>query len=146
MARMDWTRIGVAAPGFRPTADEAPMPIKPTPTAAPSAAKPTCTFPFISAKTGINDIYVFLSFFSPAPARSTVEPVKSLKSMVRFSVPLFLTYHHGEDRRQQHEDQRLDKTNQQLHEIKWNRQQPAEVRNQTGHRLHDVFPREDVSI
>src|SRR5947208_2358882 len=121
------------------------MPIKPTPTAAPSAARPTCTLPFISAKIGINDIYVFLSFFSPAPARSTVEPVKSLKSMARLRVAFFLAYHHSENRSQQHEDQRLDKTDQQLHEIKRNGQQPAKVRNQIGHCLHYVFPREDIS-
>src|SRR5437899_2459269 len=69
MARIDWTRIFVAAPGLRPTASDAFMPINPTPMAAPSAAKPTWTFPLSSANIGINDIFTFLSFCgSTAPA------------------------------------------------------------------------------
>src|SRR5712675_2361983 len=48
--RIAWTRIGVAAPGFRPTADEAPIPMRPTPTAAPRAARPTWMLPLISAR------------------------------------------------------------------------------------------------
>ena len=39
--RIACTRIGVAAPGFRPTASDAFMPMKPTPMAAPRAARPT---------------------------------------------------------------------------------------------------------
>src|SRR5206468_5397532 len=69
MARMDWTRIFVAAPGLRPTASEAFIPMSPTPRAAPRAARPTCRFPVSSANIGINDIYVFPFFYgSAAPA------------------------------------------------------------------------------
>src|SRR6267143_5555410 len=81
MARMDWTRIFFAAPGLRPTASEAFMPLTPTPKAAPSAAKPTCTFPVSSANIGINDIYIFLSLlFSAAPAIEHGQAVEILKT------------------------------------------------------------------
>src|SRR5437899_12853038 len=63
--RMDWTKIFVAAPGLRPTAVEAAVPIKPTPTAAPAAARPTWMFPpnmlpllkSATANNGTIDIY-----------------------------------------------------------------------------------------
>src|SRR6516164_9759568 len=45
MDRIDCTRILVDAPGLRPTAVEAAMPIKPTPMAAPAAASPTWMLP-----------------------------------------------------------------------------------------------------
>src|SRR6185295_9985398 len=53
MARIDWTRIFVEAPGLRPTASEAFMPMKPTPRAAPRAARPTWMLPAISASMGL---------------------------------------------------------------------------------------------
>src|ERR1700692_2732954 len=136
MARIDWTRIFVAAPGFRPTASEAFMPMKPTPRAAPSAAKPTCTFPFNSANMGINDIYIsFLSVARQLPRLNTVKPAKLLKSVVCCLVTfLMLANQHGEDGRQQHEDEGLDKAHQQFHEVKWDRQQPTKMRNQFRHR------------
>src|SRR5215472_123129 len=98
MARIDWTRIFVAAPGLRPTASDAFIPMKPTPRAAPSAANPTCTFPLSSANMGINDIYVvsFLSVARWLPRLNTVKPAK-FKSVVR--LPRFfivLTDQHGE--------------------------------------------------
>src|SRR5215475_3517132 len=69
MARIDWTRIFVEAPGLRPTAPEAVMPIKPTARAAPSAAKPTCMLPIIS-------------FILPFPAATAVEYVRAAKKFL----------------------------------------------------------------
>src|SRR3954465_12982098 len=64
IARIDWTNIAVAAPGLRPTASDALAPINPTPIAAPRAARPMWILPVIpSANMGINDIYIYLSFF-----------------------------------------------------------------------------------
>ena len=40
-------QIGVAAPGLRPTASDAFMPMMPTARAAPRAARPTCRLPVI---------------------------------------------------------------------------------------------------
>src|SRR5580765_2065786 len=101
MARIDWTRIFVAAPGLRPTASEAFMPMRPTPSAAPSAANPTCRFPVIpSANIGINDIYVFLSLlFSAAPAIEHGQAAEILNHsmMSRLRAFLMLTDQHRED-------------------------------------------------
>src|SRR5215510_12760256 len=112
MARIDWTRILVAAPGLRPTASEAFMPINPTPSAAPSAANPTCRFPLISATIGINDIYDFLSLAQRLPRLNTVKPLKSILSMLPGPMSLVLANQHGKHRRQQHEHQCLNKTHQ----------------------------------
>src|SRR5215831_5936812 len=103
MARMDWTRIFVEAPGLRPTASEAFMPIKPTPRAAPSAAKPTCRFPVICS--------VFP--FSAAPAIEHGQVVGIHHSIVRgcgCGSFFMLANQQGEDRGQKHEDQRLDQS------------------------------------
>src|SRR5215471_14962896 len=43
--RIDCTRIFVAAPGLRPTALDAAIPIRPTLRAAPTAARPTWMLP-----------------------------------------------------------------------------------------------------
>src|SRR5437868_4127602 len=120
MARIDWTRIFVAAPGLRPTASEAFMPMKPTPRAAPSAARPTCTFPLISANIGINDILLFpFSVARRLPRLNTVKPAKFFKSVMRCFVALFvLTNQHGKNGCQQHEDHGLNKAHQQFHEVK----------------------------
>src|SRR6267378_7538714 len=109
MARMDWTRIFVAAPGLRPTASEAFMPMKPTPIAAPSAANPTCRFPVIpSANIGISDIYLPFFAFSAAPAIEHGQAVEILM-MRRFLSLGVLTNQHREYSGQQHEQERLDK-------------------------------------
>src|SRR4051812_43883750 len=50
--RIDWTRIGVAAPGLRPTASEARPPMRPTPRAAPRAARPTWMLPPMPVAAG----------------------------------------------------------------------------------------------
>src|SRR4051794_3248330 len=55
---MDWTKIGVAAPGFRPTAVAAAVPIRPTPIAAPAAAKPTCRFPPIATSASGDNVVI----------------------------------------------------------------------------------------
>src|SRR6266436_2470040 len=145
MARIDWTRIFVEAPGLRPTASEAFMPMKPTPTAAPSAANPTCRFPVISANIGISDIYLPFFAFSAAPAIEHGQTAEIL--VMRGFVSLFvLTNQHREHRRQKHEDQRLNKSNQQFHEVKWNRQQPSEMRHQFRHRFQHVFTGENISV
>src|SRR5215467_6796559 len=82
MARIDWTNIFVEAPGLRPTASEAFMPMNPTPSAAPSAARPTCVFPVISANIGVS-VISFLSFFSPAPAIEHGQAVEIFSSVCR---------------------------------------------------------------
>src|SRR6185369_8490190 len=78
--RMACTRIFVAAPGLRPTASEAFMPMKPTPRAEPKQASPMCRFPVISASNGVNILYAFVLFrFSRRlPRLNTVKPPKSL--------------------------------------------------------------------
>src|SRR5579863_10205852 len=109
IARMDCTRIGVAAPGLRPTASEAFIPMKPTPRAAPSAARPTCRFPLISANIGINILFPFLFVAQRLPRLNTVKPPKFL--MMRLAVRVFLIMRHdqhSENRGQEHEHQRLD--------------------------------------
>src|SRR5437899_8473855 len=123
MERIDWTRTGVAAPGFRPTAIAAPAPIKPTPMAAPSAANPTCKLPAMS---------FLLRFFSSACARG--------------SLFLVLTHQQSEDRAEQHEHQRLHQAHEQFHEIKRNRQQPPETGDQAGHGLQHGVPGKDVAV
>src|SRR5690349_720455 len=145
MARMDWTRIFVEAPGLRPTASEAFIPMKPTPTAAPSAANPTCRFPVISANIGISDIYLPFFAFSAAPAIEHGQAVEILvmRGFVSFFV---LTNEHCEHGGQQHEHQRLNKSNEQFHEVKWNWQQPAEMRHQLRHRFQHVFAGENISV
>src|SRR5213592_3304274 len=114
MARIDWTRTLVDEPGFRPTTSAAFMPIIPTAIAAPIAAIPTVKFPFM----------VYLSFLSRRLSRfSTVAEAHHYYSMVRGrrSLCLMLANQQREHSSQQREDQRLDQTHQQLHEIKWNR-------------------------
>src|SRR5579864_6155924 len=143
MARMDWTRIFVAAPGLRPTASEAFMPMRPTPKAAPSAAKPTCMFPVNSANIGINDIYIsFLSVARRLPRLNTDKSAKFSRSvMSRLWAFLVLANQHGEDGGEQHEDQGLYETNQQFHEVKGDWQQPTEMGHQLGHGFEHIFAR-----
>src|SRR5215813_1844592 len=137
MARIDWTRIFVEAPGLRPTASEAVMPIKPTARAAPSAAKPTCMLPIIS-------------FILPFPAATAVEYVRAAKKFLlvgaRRSFFLVLAHQQGEDRAQQHEDQRLHQAHQNFHEIKRNRQEPPEAGNHPGHGFQHGFAGIDVAV
>src|ERR1051326_124288 len=153
IAKMACTRIFCDAPGFRTTASEAFMPMKPTPIAAPSAANPTCRLPVISANTGIRDIYVYLSLLSQRlPRLNTVKPPKF--SMVGSFVPfLVLANQHGENRRQQHEHERLNDSYEQFHEIKRHRNDHARERfrprrlfYQIGHRFQHVFAGENISI
>src|SRR3954471_1697524 len=82
MERIDCTSTFVAAPGLRPTALEADMPIIPTLMAAPRAARPTwmfppSRFPIVSAPAPVSNAIVdisasFLFFLSPggSPANS----------------------------------------------------------------------------
>ena len=141
MARMDWTRIFVAAPGLRPTASEAFMPIKPT---ANGRAKRRQT------NVQASQSYQYLPFLSARrlPRSNTVEPPKIRHSIVRArgSFSLMLTNQQSEDRGQQHEDQRLNQTHQQFQEVERNRQQPAEAGNQRGHGFQHVFPGKDVAV
>src|SRR5947207_7004455 len=126
MARIDWTRICVEAPGLRPTASEADMPIK-----------PTCMFPI-------------MWFLLPFPAATAVEYVqaaeKSSSVCARRSFFLRRTHQQSEDRAQQHEDQRLHQTHQHFHEIKRNRQVPPEAGDYLGHGFQHVFPGKDVAV
>src|SRR3954470_118923 len=110
MDRIACTMIFVEAFGLRPTADEAPSPINPTPIAAPSAARPTCTLPY--------------------------KPVISV-SFLRFLV--VLTDEEREDGGQQHEDQCLHQTDEQLHEVEGNRQQPAQAGHHARHGFQHVL-------
>src|SRR5882762_8686767 len=148
MARMDCTRIFVAAPGLRPTASDALAPIRPTPMAAPSAANPTWIFPVIpSANIGINDIYMFtfLCFSQRLPQLNTVQPLKFL--MMRFMPFVVFTNQQCEHRSQQHENQGLHDTYQKLHEIKRDRNNDRAnpARNQIRHGLQHVFTRENIA-
>src|SRR6516162_10170789 len=123
MARIDWTKIGVAAPGLRPTAIEAARPIKPTPMAEPNAAKPICMLP---------TILLLLSF----PAATAVEDFTHKKFLLmgaRRSFFLVLAHQQGEDRAQQHEDRRLHQADEQFQEIKRNRQEPPAAGDHPGH-------------
>src|SRR6185436_3061441 len=95
--------ILVDAPGFRPTALDAPMPINPTPIAAPSAARPTCRLPVIA-----------VSFLC---GRRSVRGLLVLADQER------------EDGGEQHEHHRLYESNEQFHEVERNRQQPSEPRD-----------------
>src|SRR4051794_36381847 len=101
MERIACTMILVEAFGLRPTADEAPRPINPTPIAAPSAARPTCTLPYKAPVISMS----FLGFL------------------------VVLTDEEREDRGQQHEHQCLHQTDEQLHEVEGDGQQPAEARH-----------------
>ena len=59
---------------------------------------------------------------------------------------LVLADQQREDGGQQHEDHRLDQPHQQFHEVERHRQQPAEARDQRGHRLQHVLAGEDVAV
>src|SRR3954453_16360997 len=68
MERIDCTSTFVDAPGLRPTALEADMPIIPTLMAAPKAAKPTWMFPptrlpIVSAPVPVSNARVDISAF-----------------------------------------------------------------------------------
>src|SRR5688572_392482 len=136
MARIDWTRIFVEAPGLRPTAVEAAMPINPTLIAAPSAANATCTLPVI---------WVVLSLCRVPQARIPTS-IALLSVRGRMSGVLVLTNQEGEDGGQQHEDHRLHETDQQLHEVERHRQQPAPPRDERSHRLQHVLAGEHVAV
>src|SRR5215813_398401 len=135
MARIDWTRIFVEAPGLRPTASDAVMPIKPTARAAPSADKPMCMLPVMSLPL-------------PFSAATAVEYVRAAKKFLlaggRRSFFLVLAHQQGEDRAQEHEDQRLHQAHQNFHEIKRNRQEPPEARDHAGHGFQHGFAGIDV--
>src|SRR5438876_12386863 len=92
MARIDCTRILVEAPGLRPTASEAFMPINPTPRAAPSAARPTCRLPLISARMGIN-IRLSFRFSQRLPRLNTVKPLKFLNLVLMMGLLLPFLVH-----------------------------------------------------
>src|ERR1039457_1990223 len=108
IARIACTRILVEAPGLRPTASEAFMPMNPTPMAAPSAARPTCRLPVTpAANIGIN-ISSYLSIDQRLPRLNTVKLLKFIKSVRRASRLLIVHAHqHREHCRQQHEHQGL---------------------------------------
>src|ERR1035437_3753127 len=147
IARIACTRILVEAPGLRPTASEAFMPMNPTPMAAPSAAKPTCRLPVTpSANIGIN-ICSYLSLAQRLPRLNTVKPLKFLNSVCR--LPRFFVVHadeHREHGSEQHEDQCLDDPHQQFHEIERHGYQPAKSRDQPGHRFQHVLPGKYIPI
>src|SRR5262249_39163845 len=145
MARMDWTRTFVEASGLRPTASEAFMPIRPTPMAAPSAARPTCRLPLISARG--SDILVLFYYLFTGPGDQT-RANRRRTSFVhgRGLLFLLLTHQQREDSRQQHENHRLDETHDELQEIKWNREQPAQARDESGHRFQHGFPSKIIAV
>src|SRR5947208_2904962 len=99
MARIDCTRILVAAPGLRPTAVEAAPPIKPTPMAAPRAARPTWILPIMASCLSL--------------------PESRASSRVRGRGRFFfvLTDEQRENGGQQHEHQGLHEAHEQLHEV-----------------------------
>src|SRR4029453_838045 len=136
MARIDWTRICVEAPGLRPTASEAAMPIKPTATAAPIAAKPTCMLPIIS---------LVLPF--PAPPRLNMFiRRKSLSLFAHGFFFLMWTHQQSEHRAQKNEHHPLHQAHEHFHEIKRDRQEPPEGGDLAGHGFQHVFPGKDVAV
>src|ERR1017187_252106 len=146
IARIACTRTLVEEPGLRPTASEAFMPMKPTPMAAPSAARPTCRLPVTpSANIGIN-ISSYLSIAQRLPRLNTVKPLKLTKSVGASGLFVVHAHQHREHRRQQHEHQGLHNPNQQFHEIKRNRHQPAEPGDQFPHRCQHVLPGKDITV
>jgi hypothetical protein len=73
-------RMGVAAPGLRPTASDALDPISPTARAEPTAARPMCTLPAISAMVVMFMVFVFLGLSHTQPRRlATVNCVKLVR-------------------------------------------------------------------
>src|SRR5712671_4814705 len=94
--------------------------------------------------------YVFPFFaFSATPAIEHGQTAEILwfKLMMRGFVPFLVrTNEHREYRGQQHENERLDETNEQFHEIKWDWQQPVQPGNQGGHGLEHIFARENIPV
>ena len=129
MARIDWTRIlrrraGIASHRFRSLhADE---------THAEGRAERRQTDVQVSADFCQQGIATFPSLSGSAAAIEHGQAAEIDFSVMRRLGRLFLmlAHQHREHRRQQHEDQRLDEAHQQFHEVKRNRQQPAEARNQ----------------
>src|SRR5262245_47070371 len=120
------------------------MPMKPTPRAAPKHARPMWMLPPIpSANIGIN---ILLSFRCShrLPRLNTVKPAKICVLVMRLlvSVALFImrANQQREDRGEKHEYKCLNQTDQELHRIKRQRQEPSE-RGAThrGHRLQHVL-------
>src|SRR6267154_1551513 len=110
---------------------------------------------------GIDNICVsflyltLVSLFSQRlPRLNTVKLLKALSSkfkiqssMVRGFVAFFvLADEHGEHGGQQHENQRLNKSDEQFHEVKWNGRQPAKARDEFGHGFQHVFAGENISV
>src|SRR4051794_25579096 len=123
MARIDCTRILVAAPGLRPTAVAAAPPIRPTPMAEPSAARPTWMLPIMS------------SCLSLTADRRPVGRDRSSDLSKSFGVHgggcflLVLTDEEGEDGGEEHEHEGLDDAHEELHEVEGDGEQPAEPRD-----------------
>ena len=66
--------------------------------------------------------------------------------MVCFVVIVRVAAHEqGEDGGQQHEDECLHEADEQLHEVKWNRNQPRESGHDVRHGFEHVFPRENIA-
>ena len=63
-----------------------------------------------------------------------------------FVTLLVLANQHRKHCGQQHEDKGLDKTDEQLHEIKRDRQEPAQARRQRRHGFEHVFAGKDVAV
>src|SRR5215472_428270 len=59
---------------------------------------------------------------------------------------VMLANQHGKHGSQKHEDQGLNESHEQLHEIKRDGQQPAKARNQLGHRFEHVFTGENIAV
>src|SRR5262245_8695492 len=86
--------------------------------------------------------------FSPTPRLRAVKLMNYLISFVRSRrrLSLMLANQQRENRCQQHEDQRLDQTYEQLQKIKWNRYQPAKARHKPGHGFQHVLTGKNVAI
>src|SRR6516162_6484558 len=138
MAKIDCTIIFVDALGLRPTAIEAPSPIRPTPTAAPKAARPTCMFPVIVLSLLIRLHYTAGSHFQIIEIHLSIVPSSG------FFLPV--AHQKCKNRCQQHEDHRLHESHQQLEEVKRNWQQPAKTGNQIRHGVQHVLSGKDVAV
>src|SRR6476620_11814790 len=97
--------------------------------------------PPMSASNGSIILLSVFWFCSAASAETTVIAAEIL--MGRLGV--VTRNQHGEHRRQEHENKGLDETDQNFHEIKWDRQEPGQRRDNVGHRFEHDFARINIS-
>ena len=113
------TKIGVAAPGLRPVASAALEPRSPIPIPPPKAASATA-----NAFVNMSICSLVVGVFGNSHGHAMVKKLKGL--VVRFLA--VITDQLEENGAKQSENERLDETNEQLHEVKWQGRHPGSVR------------------